>query len=113
MIELDAPFLNLPQIPVDKFLPIFLSSSAVLLFGLFYVAIYTLIKMGYLKNIFMPFGYIFWGLQTYCLYYVMDALGSDPYTIKVLMVAMFGYLVLPHLWYYLNKKADDRYEQND
>ena len=98
---------------VSVFFTIFLSSSAVLLFGLFYVAIYTLIKMGYLKSIFMPFGYIFWGLQTYCLYYVMNALGSDPYTIKVLMIAMFGYLVLPHLWYYLNQRADERYEQDD
>ena len=111
MIVLDAPFLNLPQIPVDQFLPIFLASSAVLLFGLFYVAIYTLVKMGYLKSIYMPFGYLFWGLQTYCLYYVMTSLGSDPYTVKVLMMTMFGYLVLPHLWYYLNQKADDRYEQ--
>jgi hypothetical protein len=59
----------------------------------------------------MPFAYIFWGLQTYCLYYVMNALGSDPFTVKVLMMAMVGYLVLPHLWYYLNIKADERYEQ--
>ena len=109
-IVLDGPFLNLPQIPVDKFLPIFLSSSAVLLFGLFYVAIYTLVKMRFLKSIYMPFAYIFWALQTYCLYYVMHALGSDPFTIKVLMMAMFGYLVLPHLWYHLNLRSEERYE---
>ena len=111
MIVLDAPYLNLPEIPIEQFLPIFLSSSAVLLFGLFYVAIYTLVKMGYLKNIYMPFAYFFWILQTYCLYYVVDALGSDPFTVKVLMMAMVGYLILPHLWYYLNQTADKRYEQ--
>jgi hypothetical protein len=83
----------------------------VFLFGLFYVAIYTLVKMGYLKSIFMPFAYIFWVLQTYCLYYVVDALGSDPFTIKVLMMAMFGYLLVPHLWYYLNLRSEERYEQ--
>jgi len=110
-IILDGPFLNLPQIPVDQFLPIFLSSSAVLLFGLFYVAIYTLVKMGHLKNIFMPFAYIFWALQTYCLYFVMNSLGSDPYTVKVLMLTMFGYLVVPHLYYYLNVRSEERYEQ--
>ena len=111
MIVLDAPFLNLPEIPVDQFLPIFVSSSLVLLFGLFYVAIYTLVKMNLLKDRYIPFAYLFWALQTYCLYYVMDALGSDTFTIKVLMMAMFGYLVLPHLYYYLNQRSEERYEQ--
>ncbi len=111
MIVLDAPFLNLPEIPLDDFLPIFLSSSAVLLFGLFYVAIYTLVKMGYLKSIFMPVAYLFWGLQTYCMYYVVTTLGNDEFTVKALMMAMFGYLVLPHLWYYLNLRSEERYEQ--
>ena len=111
MIVLDAPFLNLPEIPIDQFLPIFLSSSAVLLFGLFYVAIYTLVKMGLLKSIFMPVAYLFWGLQAYCLYYVATALGNDSFTVKALMMAMFGYLLLPHLWYYLNLRSEERYEQ--
>ena len=111
MAELNAPFLNLPEIPLDKFLPIFLSSSAVLLFGLFYVAIYTLVKMGYLKSIFMPFAYIFWALQTYCLYYVVVTLGNDTFNVKAMMMAMVGYLILPHLWYYLNQKGEERYEQ--
>ncbi len=110
MIILDAPFLNLPEIPLDMFLPIFLSSSFVIIFGLFYVAVYTLVKMGLLKSKYMPFAYLFWCLQTYCLYFVIDALGSDPFTMKVLMIAMFGYLVLPHLWYYLNLRAEERYE---
>ena len=111
MIVLDGPHLNLPEIPIGDFLPIFLSSSAVLLFGLFYVAIYTLVKMGLLRSIFMPLAYIFWGLQTYCLYYVVDALGNDGFTVKVLMLAMVGYLILPHLWYHLNQRSEERYEQ--
>ncbi|MEA2019138.1 MAG: hypothetical protein U9N59_11880 [Campylobacterota bacterium] len=111
MIVLDAPFLNLPEIPIDQFLPIFLSSSAVLLFGLFYVAIYTLVKMKLLKSVYMPLAYVFWGLQTYCLYYVAGALGNDGFTVKALMLAMVGYLMLPHLWYYLNLRSEERYEQ--
>jgi hypothetical protein len=111
MIVLDAPYLNLPEIPIDQFLPIFLSSAFVLLFGLFYVAIFTLVKMGFLKKFYMPFAYLFWILQTYCLYFVMHALGSDSFTVKVLMMAMVGYLILPHLWYYLNLRADERYEE--
>jgi len=109
-IILEGAFLNLPQIPVDQLLPIFLSSSAVLLFGLFYVAIYTLVKMELIKKVYMPAAYFFWFLQTYCLYYVMQAFGSDPFTVKILLLAMFGYLLLPHLYYYLNQKAEDRYE---
>ncbi len=110
MIVLDAPHLNLPEIPIDQFLPIFVSSSAVLLFGLFYVAIYTLVKMEYLKSQFMPLAYVFWVLQTYCLYYVVNALGNDGFTVKVLMIAMVGYLILPHLWYHLNQRSEERYE---
>ena len=110
-IILEASFLNLPEIPLDQFLPIFLSSSAVLLFGLFYVAIYTLVKMELIKKIYMPFAYLFWFLQTYCLYYVINALGSDGFTVKALMMAMVGYLILPHLWYHLNQRAEERYEQ--
>ena len=109
-IILEGAFLNLPEIPVDQFLPIFLASSAVLLFGLFYVAIYTLVKMELIKKIYMLGAYFFWFLQTYCLYYVATALGSDSFTVKILVLAMVGYLVLPHLYYYLNKKAENRYE---
>lgn len=100
-----------PEIAPDAFLPIFLSSSFVLIFGLFYVAIYTLVKMGKLKKRYMPFAYIFWALQTYCMYYVAVAIQSNTFTVKVLMVTMVCYLILPHLYYYLNLRAEDRYEQ--
>ncbi len=106
----NAPHLNLPEIALDMFLPIFVSSSLVLLFGLFYVAIYTLVKMELIKSFYMPFAYLFWGLQVYCLYFVAVSLESDPFTVKVLMIAMIGYLILPHLWYYLNQRSEERYE---
>jgi hypothetical protein len=103
--------INRPEIALDDFLPIFLSSSFVLLFGLFYVAIYTLVKMGRLKKIYMPFAYIFWALQTYCMYFVADKIQSNDFTIKALMVTMVCYLILPHLYYYLNIRSEQRYEQ--
>lgn len=100
-----------PEIALDDFLPIFLTSSFVLLFGLFYVAIYTLVKMGKLKSIYMPFAYIFWALQTYCMYYFVDKIQSEAFTMKAMMVVMVAYLILPHLYYYLNLRSEERYEQ--
>ena len=50
---------NRPEIALDDFLPIFLSSSLVLVFGALFVGIYTLVKMGYLKKFYMPFAYLF------------------------------------------------------
>ena len=95
-----------PEIPLDDFLPIFLSSSFVLIFGVFYVGIYTLVKMQKLKNIYMPFAYLFWGAQAWCMYILSYKLQSDPFTTKVLMMAMVGYLLLPHVYYYLNIKLE-------
>lgn len=96
-----------PEIPLNDFLPIFLSSTLVLVFGVFFVAIFTLVKMRYLKGYFMPMAYLFWGLQTYSLYYLGVKIQSDPFTIKVLFLAMLAYLSLPHLYYYLNVKAEE------
>lgn len=100
-----------PEIALEDFLPIFLSSSFVLLFGLFYVAIYTLVKMEKLKSKYMPFAYMFWGLQTYCMYFFADKIQSNPFTMKALMVTMVCYLILPHLYYFLNLRSEQRYEQ--
>lgn len=99
-----------PEIALNDFLPIFLSSSFVLIFGVFFVAIYTLVKMGLIKGYFMPFAYLFWGLQTYCMYFMAVTIQVEAFTQNVLMLAMLAYLTLPHLYYYLNQKADEKYE---
>ena len=57
-----------PAIELDDFLPIFVSSALVLVFGGFYVGIYTAVKVQLLKSWAMPFAYIFWVLTAYCLY---------------------------------------------
>ncbi len=104
------PTIIRPEIALNDFLPIFLSSSFVLLFGLFFVAIYTLVKMNVLKKVYMPIAYLFWGLQAYCMYFMAHKIGSEPFTVKVLMSTMVAYLTLPHLYYYLNQKAHEKYE---
>ena len=99
-----------PEIALDDFLPIFLSSSFVLLFGVFFVGIYTLVKMEYLKGYYMPLAYLFFGLQAYCMYFMATTIQVGPFVEKVLLIAMIAYLTLPHLYYYLNQKADEKYE---
>lgn len=105
------PTIIRPEIALDDFLPIFLSASFVLLFGLFFVAIYTLVKMEVIKKFYMPFAYFFWGLQTYCMYYMAVKIQSEPFTVKVLMATMVAYLTLPHLYYYLNQRAHEQYKE--
>lgn len=107
------PTIIRPEIALNDFLPIFLSASFVLLFGLFFVAIYTLVKMRLIREYFMPFAYLFWGLQTYSMYFMAVKIQSEPFTVKVLMATMVAYLTLPHLYYYLNQKVDEKYETNE
>lgn len=99
-----------PEIALDDFLPIFLSSSFVLVFGVLFVGVYTLVKMKLIKGYFMPFAYLFWGLQAYCMYFMAVTIQVGPVLEKILMIAMLAYLTLPHLYYYLNQKADEKYE---
>ncbi len=98
-----------PEIALDLFLPIFLESSFVLIFGVGYAALITLSKMGYFSKKWIPIGYLFWALQTYCLYDVSVMIQSNEFTSKVLMVTMVAYLFIPHLYFYLITEADKRY----
>jgi len=105
--------LLLPDIAIDQFLPIFVESTLVLVFGVGYAAIITLAKMGYLSKIWIPVGYLFWALQTYFLYDFAILIQSNHFTQKVLMVTMVAYLFIPHLYFYLISAADERYEDDD
>jgi hypothetical protein len=102
-----------PEIALDKFLPIFVESTLVLVFGVAYAAVITLAKMGYFSKKWMPVGYLFWALQTYFLYDFAIMIQSNHFTLKVLMVTMLAYLFIPHLYYYLITAGDARYEDND
>ncbi|WP_294958923.1 hypothetical protein [Sulfurovum sp.] len=102
-----------PEIAVNQFLPIFIESTLVLVFGVGYAAVITLAKMGYFSKKWMPVGYLFWALQTYFLYDFSVLIQSNHFTLKVMMVTMIAYLFVPHLYFYLISAADKRYEGND
>jgi len=101
-----------PEIPLDMFLPIFIVSTLVLVFGVGYAALITLSKMGFFSKKWMPLGYIFWALQTYCLYDLSVMIQSELFTSKVLMITMIAYLFVPHLYFKLIEDSEKRYEKN-
>jgi len=100
-----------PEIAVDMFLPIFVVSTLVLIFGVGYAGIITLSKMGYFSKKWMIVGYLFWALQTYCLYELSIMIQSELFTTKVLMVTMIAYLFVPHLYFKLIEDSEKRYEE--
>lgn len=103
----------LPEIALDQFLPIFIESSLVLIFGAGYAAVITLSKMGHFSKKWMPVGYLFWALQTYFLYDFAIMIQSGPMTMKILMTTMVAYLFIPHLYFRLIRDADERYDPED
>ena len=102
-----------PEIALDQFLPIFVESTLVLVFGVGYAAVITLSKMGYFSKKWMPVGYLFWVLQTYFLYDFAVLIQSNHFTMKVLMVTMIIYLFVPHLYFYLVDEAEKKYSDSD
>jgi len=102
-----------PEIAPEMFLPIFIVSTLVLVFGVVYAGTVTLAKMGFFSKKWINFGYLFWALQTYCLYDLSVMIQSEPFTSKVLMVTMIAYLFVPHLYFQLIADSEDRYEQSN
>jgi len=100
------------NIAPSEFLGIFVVSTLVLVFGVGYAATITLSKMQYFSKKWQILGYIFWALQTYCLYDMSILIHSSHFTTKVLMVTMIVYLFVPHLYFYLIDESDKRYEEN-
>ncbi len=100
-----------PIIAVSDFLPVFLSASFILIFGLLYASIITLVKMQKLKKIYMFLAYFFWILQIYCTYFLTEKIHSQPFTVKAMMIAMIAYLMVPHVYFYLITKSEERYEK--
>jgi len=105
------PLIVRPEIAVDQFLPIFVVSTLVLIFGVGYAAIITLSKMGYFSKKWHPLGYLMWALQAYSLYELSVLIQSNHFTSKVLMVTMVAYLFIPHLYFYLIEESERRYEK--
>ncbi len=99
-----------PEIAPDQFLPIFIVSTLVLVFGVGYVAVITLSKMGYFSSKWTPLGYLMWALQTFSLYELSVLIQSNHFTTKVLLVTMVAYLFIPHLYFRLISESDKRYD---
>ncbi|WP_345993075.1 hypothetical protein [Sulfurimonas sp. HSL-1716] len=96
-----------PEIALNDFLPIFISSAFVLVFGSLYVGIYTAVKVNMLKKWAMPLAYLFWFLTCYMLYIMGSLMHVGEFTAKVLVVAMIGYLILPHAIYYMQNQVHE------
>jgi len=101
-----------PEIALGDFLPIFIYSTLVMLFGVGYAAIITLSKMGYFSTKWHAVGYLMWALQAFSLYEVSTLIHSNHFTSKVLMVTMIAYLFIPHLYFFLITESEQRYEQD-
>jgi len=98
------------DIPLDDFLPIFVSSALVLVFGGFYVGMYTAVKVKLLKNWWMIVAYGFWLLTAYCLYLMGQLMMMGDFSKKSLMVAAIGLFLLPHAVYYMQDKVHEENE---
>ncbi len=98
--------INMRQdIPLDNFMSIFVSSALVMVFGGFYVGIFTAVKIGMLKRWAMVVAYLFWILTAYCLYLMGSLMLVGEFTAKALVVAGLGLLLLPHAVYYMQDKV--------
>ncbi len=94
----------------NSFLGIFVSAASVIIFGAFYVGIFTLVKMEKIGSSYLFVAYLAWGVQTYSMVMLGLLIKSEPFTQKILFGAMIGYLMIPHIIYYLVHATHERYE---
>jgi len=104
------PSIIRPEIAVDDFLPIFVSSALVLVFGGVYVGIYTAVKVKLLKPWAMIVAYSFWALTAYCLYLMGSLIHVGDFTAKALVVAAIGLFLLPFAVYYMQHQVHEENE---
>jgi hypothetical protein len=102
-----------PEIAPDQFLPIFVVSTLVLVFGVGYAATITLSKMGYFSKKWHILGYLMWALQVLSLYELSVLIHSNHFTNKVLLVTMIAYLFIPHLYFHLISESNRRYDPDE
>ena len=100
-IQMIDPVMIRPEIALNDFLPIFVSSALVLVFGGVYVGIYTAVKVKYLKPWAIIIAYGFWTFTAYCLYVMGSLMHVGNFTAKALVVAAIGLFLLPFAVYYM------------
>lgn len=98
------------EIALNDFLPIFISSSLVLVFGAAYAIVFTFVKLGVLKNWMMLLAYLAWVATAYCLWLMGSLMHVGEFTQKALTVTMIGYLFLPHAIFYMVDKVHQENE---
>lgn len=96
----------------ESFLGIFVSAAFVILFGAIYVGIFTVVKMEKIKKYYMVAAYMAWGVQAYSMLTLGILVKSEPFTQNVLLAAMLGYFLIPHVIYYLVHATHEQYEHN-
>ena len=104
------PTLMREAIALDDFLPIFISSALVLVFGAGYAGIFTLVKTGFVNRWFMPMAYMFWGLTAWMLYIMGSKMHMGEFTAKALLLAMLAYLIMPHVIYHMVHNVEEANE---
>jgi len=100
----------MPDIPSSDFLSIFVVSALIILFGMAYAGFFTLVKLKLLKRGFMIAAYGSWLVLVSLMVYLGELLRVEPYTQKVLIGAMVGYLIFPHIVYFLLERVHERFE---
>jgi len=104
-IQMIDPSMIRPEIALDDFLPIFVSSALVLIFGGVYVGIYTAVKVKILRPWAIIIAYSFWTLTAYCLYIMGSLMHVGNFTAKALVVAAIGLFLLPFAVYYIENNV--------
>jgi len=101
----------MPPIPTDDFLPIFIVSALIIFFGMAYAGFFTFVKLKLLRKSFLIAAYGSWVVLVGLMYYLGELLRVEPYTEKVLIGAMVGYLIFPHIVYFLLERVHNRFEE--
>ena len=101
------------EIALDDFLPIFLSSTFVLVFGAVYVGLYTAVKTKLLGKWAQVVAYVFWGLSAYMMYMMATLMHMSDVMQRILAIATLAYLILPHVIYYMMHNVHEVNEHND
>jgi len=102
----------MPEIPSEDFLSIFVVSALIIFFGMAYAGFFTLVKLRLLKRYFLIFAYGSWLVLAALMLYLGELLRVEPYTQKVLFGAMVGYLIFPHVVYFLLERVHERFERD-
>jgi len=103
----------MPDIPSSDFLAIFVVSALVILFGMAYAGFFTLVKLRVLRKAYMVAAYGSWMVLVSLMVYLGELLRVEPYTQKVLIGAMVGYLIFPHIVYFLLERVHQRFEHEN